>query len=188
MENQNVQPTPLPSSTQKVANPFWYRENASYLFGVTATNSNAMLGIEDIQLRPASVNQRPYGILYSGLLKTICGSIAFQIRLSKSQAPFVQTISTENGVDEQGQKKYFEHIIFKPAVKAQILRFMEALLAQPAQAPVAPNPYFNPAVAQNFVQQPSVPAIDYNQYVVPQVPTAVGEGTATEVKADDLPI
>ncbi|MCU5076813.1 hypothetical protein OB985_04315 [Bacillus cereus] len=115
---------------QKQSDPFWYRQNSSYLYGVTNAPSNMQLGIENISLKPASANQVPHGIMFNGLLRSVIGSISFQVRMSpRTQAPFVQTISTENGVDAQsGQKNYWEHINLTPQVKAQILRFAEAML------------------------------------------------------------
>lgn len=106
------------------SNAYWYRENASYLYGVTNAPSNPQLGIQDISIKPATANQTPHGILGNGLLRTVIGSISFQIRLSKSQAPFVQTIST---VIDKEKGDYWEHILLTPQVKAQILRFYEAL-------------------------------------------------------------
>ncbi|MEC4620895.1 hypothetical protein VST04_22645 [Bacillus paranthracis] len=121
---------------QKQSDPFWYRQNSSYLYGVTNAPSNMQLGIENISLKPASANQVPHGIMFNGLLRSVIGSISFQVRMSpRTQAPFVQTISTENGVDTQtGQKNYWEHINLTPQVKAQILRFAEAMLT--GQAPM----------------------------------------------------
>lgn len=115
---------------QKQSDPFWYRQNSSYLYGVTNAPSNMQLGIENISLKPASANQVPHGILFNGLLRSVLGTFSFQVRMSpRTQAPFVQTISTENGVDPQtGQKNYWEHINLTPQVKAQILRFAEAML------------------------------------------------------------
>lgn len=137
---------------QQGGNPFWYRQNAGYLYSVTSAPSNMNIGIEDISIKPASANQQPHGILGNGILKSVVGSISFQIRLSKSNAPFVQTISTE--IDkEKGQ--YWEHIMLKPQVKAQILRFFEAL--QTGQVPPPPMPqqmYGMPQ--QQFGMQPQM--------------------------------
>lgn len=116
--------------------PFWYRQNAPYLYGVTNAPSNMQLGIENISLKPASANQAQYGIMFNGLMRTVIGGISFQVRLSKNNAPFVQTHSTENGVDQQGQKQYWELITLNVPVKAQILRFAEALIAQQTQQPM----------------------------------------------------
>jgi hypothetical protein len=120
---------------QQTGNPFWYRQNAGYLYGVTSAPSNMQFGIEDISIKPASANQIPHGILGNGLLKSVVGSISFQIRLSKSNAPFVQTVST--AIDKE-KGEYWEHIMLKAQVKAQILRFFEAL--QTGQVPPPPMP------------------------------------------------
>jgi hypothetical protein len=178
-----------PVGTTKQTDPFWYRKNSSATYGVTATpsNVNPNLGIEDIVLKPGSQAQLQHKILSSGLLKTIIGSISFQIKLSGAGAPFVQTISTENGTDEKGNKLYWEHIILKPAVKAQVLRFFEALqVGAPIQQPSAnfnpvqnqfagmnPVPQANPAMAQmqalmaqlsGMTQMPAQPQVAVNPY------------------------
>lgn len=145
---------------QKQSNPFWYRENASYLYGVTNAPSNLNLGIEDISLKPASANQQQYGILMNGYLRTVVGGISFQIRRSKSNAPFVQTVTTAINKDKG---EYWEHINLKPQVKAQILRFFEALQGGHAHAPQQPAYGANPYGAQ-APQQPMQgnPAMDPN--------------------------
>lgn len=155
------------------SNPYWYRENASYLYGVTNAPSNMQLGIEDISIKPATANQTPHGILGNGLLRTIVGSISFQVRLSKSQAPFVQTISTPIDKDKG---EYWDHIILRPQVKAQILRFYEALAS--GQVPMSQMPMqqsfnpmqqqqqqFNPMQPNMYQQQPM--GMNYMQQQMP---------------------
>ncbi|ARO21496.1 hypothetical protein B2J90_29320 (plasmid) [Bacillus tropicus] len=143
---------------QKQSDPFWYRQNSSYLYGVTNAPSNMQLGIENISLKPASANQVPHGILFNGLLRSVIGSISFQVRMSpRTQAPFVQTISTENGVDAQsGQKNYWEHINLTPQVKAQILRFAEAMLTGqvPMQQQMPQQQFGMQQPQQQFGMQP----------------------------------
>lgn len=151
---------------QKQSDPYWYRQNASYLYGVTNAPSNPMLGIEDISLKPASANQQQYGILMNGLLRTIVGSISFQVRLSKSGAPFVQTVSTPIN-KEKGE--YWEHIILKPQIKAQILRFFEALQSgqvgapQPQQQMYGQAPMYGQMPQQYGAPQYGAPAPAYGQ-------------------------
>ncbi|WP_263117469.1 hypothetical protein [Bacillus subtilis] len=139
-----------PDMENRQSDPFWYRNNASYLYGVTNTPSNPRFGIEEISLKPSTSNQIPHGILANGTLRTVVGSISFQIRLSKHQAPFVQTISTP--IDkEKGQ--YWEHINLRPQVKAQILRHYEALAnGQMPQQPVQQQPMYG--MQQGFGMQP----------------------------------
>lgn len=106
---------------EKQSNPFWYRENSGYLVGVTNAPSNPMLGIENIILNPRTGNQ-PATLLANGRLATMIGQVTFQVFAStKNGAPYVSTISVKNN-----NNTYFEHILLKPQVKAQILRFYEA--------------------------------------------------------------
>jgi hypothetical protein len=146
-----------PQQQQKQSDPFWYRQNSGYLFGVTNAPSNMQLGIENISLKPASANQTPHGILFNGLLRSVIGSISFQVRVSpRTGAPFVQTISTESGVDQQGQKTYWEHINLNPPIKAQILRHAEALMTGqvPMQQPMQQQMYQQQPMGGMPMQQP----------------------------------
>lgn len=139
--------------TQRQSNPFWYRENASYLAGVTGAPSNMAFGIQNIKLNQSSPAQQQYGILVNGVLTTVVGTISFQIRLSKSGAPFVQTISTKvEDSNGQGQDRYWEHIMLNPQVKAQILRHFEVASGGGMQQP------------QGFTQ-PQYQATQFNQGV-----------------------
>jgi cell division protein FtsN len=209
---QYIQP---PVGTTKQTDPFWYRKNSSATYGVTPqpSNVNPNLGIDDIVIKPGSQAQLKHKILASGLLKTIVGSISFQIKLSHANNPFVQTISTENGVDEKGEKLYWEHIILKPAVKAQIMRFYEALQTgqpiQPAtQAYSAPNPYapaqpvYQPQMQQPMYQAPVQPMYqafqqqvqaqpmypDYSQFANLGATAGMPEAIPAGVADDDLPV
>lgn len=123
---------------QKQSDPFWYKQNASYLYAVTNAPSNPQLGIESISLKPASSNQVPHGILANGILRSAIGSISFQVRMSpRTNGLFVQTISSKSGQDAQGNDQYWEHIVLNAPVKAQILRHFEALqTGQPIQMPM----------------------------------------------------
>lgn len=191
-QQQYQQPQFAPQP-QKQSDPFWYRQNSSYLYGVTNAPSNMQLGIENISLKPASANQTPHGILFNGLLRSVIGSISFQVRVSpRTQAPFVQTVSTENGVDQGGQKTYWEHINLNPQVKAQILRFAEALMSgqvaqqQPMQQygmqPIGGMPMQQPqmgyqqpvygAQPQMGMQQPMQQFPQYGQQVPAYTPPA----------------
>ncbi|MES9681848.1 hypothetical protein ABWK22_02785 [Gottfriedia acidiceleris] len=155
---------------QKQTDPFWYRQNTPHLIGVTSGPSNPQFGIENISLKPASANQLPHGILFNGLLRSVIGSISFQVRVSsRTQAPFVQTISTESGVDQQGQKTYWEHINLTPQVKAQVLRFAEALMtgqapAQPMQQQMYGMPQQQFGMPMQQMQQP----MNQGMYMQPQ--------------------
>ncbi|WP_230876747.1 hypothetical protein [Bacillus sp. SRB3LM] len=153
---------------QKQSDPFWYRQNSSYLYGVTNAPSNMQLGIENISLKPASANQVPHGIMFNGLLRSVLGTLSFQVRMSpRTQAPFVQTISTENGVDPQtGQKNYWEHINLNPQVKAQILRFAEAMLT--GQAPMQqPQQQFGMQQPQQQFGMPMQQPMNQGMYGMP---------------------
>ncbi|UOE58105.1 hypothetical protein [Cytobacillus oceanisediminis] len=157
----NTTLAPQIQGTQKQTDPYWYRQNASYLYGVTNSPSNMQFGIEDIRINPGSPAQMQHGILANGYLKSVIGSISFMVRLSpRNGAPFVQTISTENGVDTNGEKTYWDHIVLKPQVKAQILRFFEALQTGQAPQPQQQMNYGMPQNSfgyqqQNFGTQPS---------------------------------
>ncbi|MEX3713529.1 hypothetical protein ABFV99_14090 [Cytobacillus horneckiae] len=174
-QNYAPQPQYATQGNGRQSDPFWYRQNASYLYGVTNQRSNMQLGIEDISLKPASANQVPHGILFNGLLRTIVGSFSFQIRVSpRTQAPFMQTISTESGIDAQGQKLYWEHIIVRPQVKAQVLRFAEALMAgQVQQAPMQQQPMYGQQPQYGLPQQQTMyqqPQVSPQQYGYQQTP------------------
>lgn len=155
------------TDNQKTTNPFWFRENSSYLYGVTSAGSNMTFGIQNIKLSPASANQTPYGILANGLLRTVVGTISFQVRLSKSHAPFVSTITSAYG--DENNKQYWEHIVLTPQAKAQILRHFEARetntvppvvqngMNMNPYANVAHNPYgMQPVQGQPMPGQPPV--------------------------------
>lgn len=162
-----VMPETQATGQGRQADPYWYRQNASYLAGVTNAPSNPQIGIDNISLKPGTKKQAEYGILANGMLQTIIGTVSFQLRLSKSQAPFVQTISTENGVDANGNKRYWEHIVLSPQVKAQILRHYEALVyGMPIQQPM-----------QQMQPQYGMPMQQYGmpmqQYGMPQMPYGV---------------
>lgn len=159
MTTQYPMPTEQQTAGAKTTDPFWYRQNASYLYGVTSAPSNMQFGIQDIQLTPATANQTPYGIIYNGMLRTVIGIVSFQVRVSKNQAPFVQTISTENGVDEQGQKRYWDHVVLNPQVRAQILRFTDVLVSGAIAAP----PVQQFTQPQGYGQQQFAPQQGYGQ-------------------------
>lgn len=123
--------------TGRKANKYWYRENASYLYQVTSAPTNMMLGIEDISLKPASENQKEYGIIANGSLRTVVATITFQLIADKQGYPYVSTISTPYGPEDN--KQYWDHIILRPQVKAQILRFFDVLTgAAPVQQQTQP--------------------------------------------------
>lgn len=160
---------------QKQSNPYWFRENAPYLVGVTNAPSNMSLGIQNIKLNPSSPAQQQYGILSNGILSTVIGTISFQVRLSKAGHPFVQTISTAMN-DNQGGTRYWEHIMLNPQVKAQILRHFEAGFSQ-AQAPVQPQAqYHQPQPgyghAPQYAMAQPVYQVQPEQVPVPEQPMA----------------
>lgn len=163
--NTYYQPQQAYTATpEKQSNPFWYRENAGYLVGVTNAPSNPMFGIENIILTQRTGNQ-PATLLANGRLATIVGQLTFQIFASgKTGAPYVSTISVKNN-----NGTYYEHMLLKPQVKAQILRFFEmwANGSMPMnQAPM--NVGFN--APQNMVPQPVQPQVQAQQ---PQQPDMV---------------
>lgn len=151
--HQNPQVQIATAVATKPTNPFWYREQTPQLIAVTHMNSNMNLGIEDISLKPASANQAQYGILANGLLRCIIGTVSFQVRLSKAGAPFVQTASSE--IDKT-QGKYWEHIVLKAPVKAQILRFFEASQGGVAVQQQTANPYMQHQMMNPYTQQQAV--------------------------------
>lgn len=152
-----------PGTPEKQSNPFWYRENAGYLVGVTNAPSNPMLGIENIILSQRTGNQ-PATLLANGRLVTMIGQVTFQVfASSKNGAPYVSTISVKNN-----NNSYYEHILLKPQVKAQILRFFEAwasgtMMGQPMAQPM--NVGFN--APQQFVPQQQM-QVPQPQMQVPQ--------------------
>ncbi|MEK1829105.1 hypothetical protein AAAC51_08100 [Priestia megaterium] len=168
---------------ENTRDPFWYRKNSGYLYKVTNTASNPAIGVNEIKLTPGSKNQVEVGIIANGILKTVVGSLSFQIKQSRNNAPFVSTVAT---VIDKEKKQYFEHINLNTTTKAQILRFFEALSAgmvtpdsvtpdtstyQPQFQPnqfagyqgyqQQPNPYGN----QGYQQQPNPFAQQANPYM-----------------------
>ena len=138
---------------EKQSNPFWYRENAGYLVGVTNAPSNPMFGIENIVLKPRTGNQ-PTTLLANGQLSLTAGLVTFQVFLSsKSGAPYISTHSTRNT-----NGTYYEHILLKPQAKAQILRFYEMWAT-------------TQSMPQQMQQQYAMPQMPMQpQYTMPQMP------------------
>lgn len=147
------------TGAKKKTNPFWYREPDSNLIGVTAANSNISFGIQNIKLHIGSAKQLPHGILANGIITTVVGTFSFQIQLSKSNAPFVQTTS-----EKRPDGTYWQPILLRPQVKAQILRHFEAWFGAqqeggtvPAQAPAQAMPTNVPSYTE-FGKEKATPA------------------------------
>lgn len=165
-------------------NPFWYRENAPFLLGVTNAQSNHSLGVANIRLTDTNANQKQYGILAQGLLTTVVGTISFQVIVSqRTNAPYVSTISTKGNNDQ-----YWDHVLLTPQVRAQILRHFESCLTnggiQPSRAQAnVPNNMGQQQQVANPAPAAPIQGIDYN--------AATGEklqnGVPLQLSDDDLP-
>lgn len=169
MQNPQMQQQAFGVTPEKQSNPFWYRENAGYLTGVTNGPSNPMFGIEGITLNPRSGNQ-PATLLANGRMATMIGHVSFQIFTSSKGAPYVSVNSTKN----EKNNTYYEHVLLKPQVKAQILRYYEAWacsggMQQMAQQPMQNNFGFGMQMPQMQMPQQQMQAPQPQQVQQPDM-------------------
>lgn len=150
MQQQQVQGLVLDdASLEQSRGPRWYLEDQNS----TAEASNAKLGIENIVLTKATTQaQIDAGAIGQVALHTTIGSFYMTAFRGKKDPGSVRlALPTRQYIDKDGVKQNQEQYSLRPAIRAQILKFVhskckEAQVAQQAPAGHA-QAQANPALA-----------------------------------------
>lgn len=106
----------------------WYLQNNESLAGVTNTNRNPEVGIEDIQWFNPTQAQKNAGMVAVVTVKTLAGTIRATIHQSKNFKDTLYLRPPQNREEKEGQEtKWHNEVNFTQKAKAQILRYIHGL-------------------------------------------------------------
>jgi len=188
----------------------WYLQNTENLSGVTNTNRNPEVGIEDISWFNPTQPQKDAGMVAVVTVKTLAGSIRATIHQSKNYQNTLYLRPPQNREEKEGQEtKWHNEVNFTQKAKAQILRYIHGL-CYTADTPVAPaqtagvgmgavgagvgvnpigqmTPEQQQAMIMQFMAQQQAMQAQAGAGVVAQ-PGAIGTGVTQPVNAVPTPV